>query len=117
MLPFPAYTVIPQGLIMPQQFSTFQSTAQAPASSSAEETGEETPAFVYPQQIPVMYSQVPGYGGYGDGVSAMPVVFPSYGMNVPMASVPMQESYSFYGQAPSSKERTVPSESGGVGGR
>lgn len=74
--------------------------------------GEETPAFVYPQQIPVMYSQVPGYGGYGDGVSAVPVVFPSYGMNVPM-----QESSYFYGQAPSSQERAMPPESGGALGR
>lgn len=111
MFPYAAYPMFPQGILMPQQFSAFQATAQTPASST-EETGEETPAFVYPQQIPMMYSQVPGYGGYGDGVSAVPVVFPSYGMNVPL-----QESSYFYGQAPSSQERAMPPESGGALGR
>lgn len=110
MLPFPTYTMLPQGVFMPQQFSSFQPT-QAP--STAEASNDEQPSMVYPQQIPVVYSQVPGFGGYGDGVSAVPVMFPSYGMNMPMASMPMQESPYFYGQS-SSKERTMPPESGGI---
>lgn len=122
MYPIPAYAMYPPGVIMPQQLSSYQSGVQAvvtqqsgvqtimqqsgvqtlvPQQSSGEEAAEaESPnasTVIYPQQFPVVYSQVPGFAGYPEGVSAMPFVLSPYSVNV-APSGRKEQSYGGHGQ-------------------
>ena len=117
MYSIPAYTMYPPGVIMPQQFSSFQPGVQtlAPQPSAGEEateTGSPNPStIVYPQQFPVVYSQVSGFAGYPEGVSAVPFVFPPYNVNV-APSGRKEQSYGGRGQGYGKEYST---ESGGGG--
>ena len=113
MYPIPAYAMYPPGVIMPQQLSSFQSGVQTlvpqqsgvqtlvPQQSSGEEVAEaESPnasTVIYPQQFPIVYSQVPGFAGYPEGVSAMPFVLSPYSVNV-APSGRKEQSYGGRGQ-------------------
>ena len=122
MYPIPAYAMYLPGVIMPQQLSSYQSGVQAvvtqqsgvqtitqqsgvqtlvPQQSSGEEAAEaESPnasTVIYPQQFPVVYSQVPGFAGYPEGVSAMPFVLSPYSVNV-APSGRKEQSYGGHGQ-------------------
>ena len=130
MYPIPAYAMYLPGVIMPQQLSSYQSGVQAVVTqqsgvqtitqqSSGEEAAEaESPnasTVIYPQQFPVVYSQVPGFAGYPEGVSAMPFVLSPYSVNV-APSGRKEQSYGGHGQG-YGKECSVGSGRGrGAGG-
>ena len=120
MYPIPAYAMYPPGVLMSQQLSSFQSGVQAVVpqqsgvqtitqqsgvqtvvpQSSGEEATEESPnasTVIYPQQFPIVYSQVPGFAGYPEGVSAMPFVLSPYSVNV-APSGRKESSYGGHGQ-------------------